>query len=246
MGKRIIIMRHAKSSWTSGASTDHLRPLNKRGRRDAPRIGARLQELRVDRDAQRGFFMRTHEPEDARLRDYFRDYGVPLGEGQAAEACLEALAWVDRMSTLLQRGYFLTIDYGYPADQLYAPARRTGTLLSYRKHQVVEDPLCDVGRQDITAHVDLSALERAASAAGLRVVGRTSQAEFLTRLGLGEMLGQLGRQPDTDMGQYADARAAVARLVDPRHLGGFRVIAWERPGANPASATHPLLGFATA
>ena len=45
MGKRLIIMRHAKSSWTSGAATDHLRPLNKRGRREAPRVGARLQDL---------------------------------------------------------------------------------------------------------------------------------------------------------------------------------------------------------
>lgn len=171
---------------------------------------------------------------------------VDLQDGQRLEVCPAASAWLTDVAALLDSGIILVIDYGHAADRLYGPRRSAGSLVTYRGHVAGDDPFTAVGQQDITAHVDISALERAASAAGLRAVGHTSQAEFLTRLGLGDMLGRLGRQPDTDMGQYTNARAAVARLVDPRHLGGFRVIAWERPGADPASVAQPLPGFVTA
>jgi SAM-dependent MidA family methyltransferase len=110
-----------------------------------------------------------------------------------------------------------------------------GSLRTYRRHAAGDDPLTGVGRTDITAHVDVSALQRAARMAGLEVLGRTTQARFLAGLGLADMLSELGRDPATDVAAYLEARSAVARLLDPRHLGGFVVLAWGgRGGGRPA------------
>jgi SAM-dependent MidA family methyltransferase len=129
----------------------------------------------------------------------------------------------------------LVIDYGHSADELYSPKRLAGTLTTYRNHRAGDNPLSFVGLQDITAHVDFTAQERAAATAGLDLLGSTSQARFLVKLGLGDLLSELGRQSGVDPEAYLLARAVVARFLDPRHLGGFRVEAWGRgvPGAPP-------------
>jgi SAM-dependent MidA family methyltransferase len=172
--------------------------------------------------------------------------GVALRQGQRAEVCLEAPRWVARVAGQLRDGgVLLVIDYGHEADELYGPRRMAGTLLTYRRHAVSDDPFAAVGHSDITAHVDISALERAAAAAGLRVIGSTTQGPFLTRLGLGRMLADLGRQPDVDPGAYLEARAAVARLLDPRQLGGFRVLAWARAEGEDDLPSLPGFGDTT-
>jgi len=167
--------------------------------------------------------------------------GVTLAEGQIADVSPGWTAFVDEASRHLARGLVLIIDYGHPAGELYGPRRMAGSLLTYRDHRVGGDPLRAVGRQDITAHVDLSAVERAAVAADLEPLWSTSQAEFLVDLGLGEMLRELGEQPRTDPATYVEARAAVLRFLDPRHLGGFRVLGFGRG----LDAEPPLRGFAT-
>lgn len=172
--------------------------------------------------------------------------GVTLAENQRVEVCPAADAWLARVAAELTAGVILVIDYGHPATELYGPRRPAGSLITYRDHVAGDDPFDAVGRQDITAHVNFTALAGAAAEAGLATVGSTTQAEFLTRLGLGELLSELGRQPDTEMHEYAEARAAVARFIDPRHLGGFRVVAWERAPGGTASGQPPLPGFATA
>jgi SAM-dependent MidA family methyltransferase len=139
-------------------------------------------------------------------------------------------------------GVLLMIDYGHPAAELYGPQRVAGTLVTYRDHHAGLDPFNAVGRQDLTAHVDLTAVDRAAREVGLEPMGWTTQARFLARLGLGELLSDLGRDPSTDAQQYLAARAAVARLLDPRHLGGFRVLAYARGLASGP----PLRGLADA
>ena len=141
--------------------------------------------------------------------------------------------------TLREGGLLLVIDYGHEAAELYGPRRMAGSLLTYREHAVADDPFVAVGRSDITAHVDVSALRRAADDAGLAHLGQTTQARFLVGLGLGELLAALGREPATGLSEYVDARSAVARFLDPRHLGAFAVLAWGRdvpPGP-------PLPGF---
>ncbi len=118
----------------------------------------------------------------------------------------------------------IVVDYGYPAAELYGPARRAGTLLGYRGHRVVDDPYVSVGRQDLTAHVDFTALELAAGRRGFDVLGKTSQAAFLVALGVEDLLRRVQANPATTMGDYVALRSGLVRLLDPRALGGFRVL----------------------
>jgi len=167
------------------------------------------------------------------------DAGLTLAEGQITDISPAWAAFPDDASRDLERGLLLIIDYAHPASELYGPRRMAGSLLTYRGHQVGGDPFRAVGRQDLTAHVDLSAVERAAEAAGLDTLGSTSQAELLVGLGLGDLLNELGSAGGTDPTAYIEARAAVARFLDPRHMGGFRVLGFGRG----MDAEPPLRGF---
>ncbi len=170
------------------------------------------------------------QPSSPELLAYLQTEGIELREGQRAEVCLEASRWMSAAAgTLTQGGVLLVIDYGHDAAELYGPRRMAGSLLTYREHRASDDPFSAVGHTDITAHVDITALERAAREAGLEALGRTTQARFLAGLGLAELLSQLGRDPETDPQQYLAARSAVARFLDPRHLGAFQVLAWAAP-----------------
>ena len=134
-------------------------------------------------------------------------------------------------------GSALFIDYGYPAAELYDPVRRRdGTLRAYLRHRVHDDPYIHVGRQDLTAHVDISAVERAAIVAGLTHLGATTQAEFLVGLGTEELLQAIQADPATTMESYLAVRSALVRLLDPRAMGRFRVMAFGRgwPAGDPA------------
>lgn len=150
--------------------------------------------------------------------------GVELAEGQRAEICLAIDGWVADAAGSIDRGIVLVIDYGHPAADLYGPERREGRLRAYVGHTVHGDPYRHVGRQDLTAHVDLTAVERAAVAAGLDVLGSTTQAEFLAGLGLGGVLAAAALDPLGEPEPYLALRSAVVRLVDPRATGGFRVV----------------------
>jgi SAM-dependent MidA family methyltransferase len=179
------------------------------------------------------------EPSTPTLAEYLDASGIRLAEGQQAEINLRAREWLRHVATELERGYVLVIDYGHDAAELYGQRRFAGTLLGYRGHSISDDPYDAIGRQDLTAHVDLTGLERGAREAGLEVVGRTTQAELLTGLGLGDLLVRLGRTPDSDPGAYVAARAAVVRLIDPRATGRFAVLAFGRDVPR-----EPLRGFA--
>jgi SAM-dependent MidA family methyltransferase len=129
----------------------------------------------------------------------------------------------------LDRGVVLLIDYGHPAAELYDPGRRAaGTLAAYLRHQVHDDPYRAIGRQDLTAHVDVTAVERAAVAAGLVHLGTTTQARFLDGLGAGEILVGYQEGPAATLQAYLEARASLVRMIDPAAMGGFRVMAFGR------------------
>lgn len=152
---------------------------------------------------------------------------ISLEPGQAAEVCLALDGWVAHAVAPLERGELLLIDYGYPARELYTPARGS-TLRAYHRHRVHADPLVAIGRQDLTAHVDLDAVERAAVAAGLQPLGRTTQAQLLDALGAGELLVALQTDPASTLESYFEARAALVRMLDPRATGAFAVLAFGR------------------
>jgi SAM-dependent MidA family methyltransferase len=167
--------------------------------------------------------------------------GVRLEPGQVAEVCIALDGWVAAATAPLERGELLVIDYGHPAADLYRPDRGS-TLRAYHRHRVHADPFVAVGRQDLTAHVDLTALERAAARAGLEPVGRTTQARFLADLGAGDLLVALQSDPAVALPAYLEAKSALVRMLDPRATGGFAVLGFGR-GIPPGA---PLRGFGAA
>ena len=169
------------------------------------------------------------DPTTPALAERLASEGVALADGQSAEVRLADDPWLEAVARDLRRGHVLIIDYGAPAAALYDPARRpAGTLLSYRGHEVRDDPYADPGDQDLTAHVDLTALEDGAGRRGLLPLGRTSQARFLVACGLGDVLESIRSDPATTFETYLAVRSAVGRLLDPRATGGFAVLALGR------------------
>lgn len=152
---------------------------------------------------------------------------ITLEPGQPAEVCLAIDDWLTRATAPLERGVVLLIDYGHDARDLYAPGRGS-TLRAYHRHRVHADPFVAIGRQDLTAHVDFTAIERAAAAAGLERLGRTTQGPFLAGLGAGELLVGLQTAPGTTLESYMHARSALMRMLDPRATGAFAVLAFGR------------------
>ena len=168
--------------------------------------------------------------------------GVRLRDGQRTEVCLELDGWISSAADRLGRGVLLVIDYGHPGAVLHDPRRRAaGTLLTYRGHRVGDDPLRAVGRQDLTAHVDLTAVERAAADAGLILLGKATQSAFLERLGAGALLVAEQTRPGASIASYLEARSALVRMIDPAAMGRFTVLAFGRglaedvelPGLDP-------------
>lgn len=155
-------------------------------------------------------------------------HGIALRDGDRLEISPAALTWFAEAVSRLERGYVIVIDYGYPAAQLYQAHRLEGTVRAYRAHTVTDDPFAHVGEQDLTAHVDFSALREAGEAAGLTFAGQTNQAAFLTSLDMGDLMVTLGQDPETTMDEYLAAQAAVLRLIDPGSLGRFGVLLMAR------------------
>jgi SAM-dependent MidA family methyltransferase len=154
-----------------------------------------------------------------------RAEAVTLADGQTAELCLAVESWLAAASADLARGLVVLIDYGAPAAELYDPRRRfAGTLRAYLRHRVHDDPLIHVGRQDLTAHVDLSAVRAAGHALELTTIGVTTQAEALLALGIEERWRAIQADPTVTAQAYTHARAAVMRLIDPGAMGRFRVV----------------------
>jgi len=182
----------------------------------------RLQEVYVGwRDGS--FEERLGPPSTPALEEYFSRLGLLPGEGCLAEANLDALDWMKAVARALGRGFVMTLDYGYPADQLYAPWRRQGTFLCFYRHNPSSDPYARVGRQDMTSHVDFTSLTQAAEEAALETVGLTSQSQFLAALGIGGALAGPARG-DLPLEEYYSRRRALTELLDPAGLGRIRVL----------------------
>ncbi len=149
--------------------------------------GGKLRELYVG-EREGGFAELTGDISLPEIGEYFDAFGVALEEGQQAEVNLRARQWMRGVGRSLRRGFVITIDYGHLAGELYAPWRRSGTIMCYFRHRVSENPYERVGGQDMTAHVNFSALIREGEEAGLAFTGLVPQYRFLIGLGLfGEM-----------------------------------------------------------
>lgn len=206
------------------------------------RAGGELRELAVGVGPDEAFIEVEIAPSTPALAGRLATEGIDLADGQTAEICLVLHDWIASASAPLQRGLFILIDYGASATELYDPIRRRdGTLRAYVRHQVHSDPYRFVGHQDLTAHVDVTAVERAALAAGLTTIGITTQAEALMGLGIEGRLREIQADPATTFEDYTLLRSALMRLLDPAAMGRFRVMVFGREW--PAGATQDLLGY---
>jgi SAM-dependent MidA family methyltransferase len=204
---------------------------------------SQLYEMYVDVQAGRLCEVRG-EPSSAEVAAYLDRYHIPwaqFGDGWRAEINLDALHWLQQTASQLQQGYILTIDYGDKAKVLYTRFRRHGTLACYFHHQLNERPLARPGQQDITAHVNFSALIDEGRRQGLHLHQFTTQRLWLESLGIQEELEQR-RVRDfsesitdraSDRGQIAllqwyDLRQRVAALTDPSGMGNFKVLIQRR------------------
>jgi len=153
-----------------------------------------------------------------------------------SEIGLAARAWMRTLCEHLEHGLILVIDYGFPRGEYYHPQRAAGTLMCHHRHTAHADPFARPGDEDITAHVDFSALAGAARAAGADVLGFATQAQFLVNCGITEVLGQANVENAL---VYAPIAAQAQKLLSPAEMGElFKVLAVGR------GITAPLLGFA--
>jgi SAM-dependent MidA family methyltransferase len=141
----------------------------------------------------------------------------------------------------LQLGYVLTIDYGYPASRYYNPRRSQGTLQCYYHHRFHDNPYINIGRQDITAHIDFTALERQGQKCNLTNVGFIQQGLFLMALGLGDRIAAISDQKQP-LSQLLQRRDALHQLLDPTGLGNFGVLIQSK-GLNKTETSQPLKGL---
>ncbi len=189
-----------------------------------------------------------------KIAEYFDLLGIDFAQsgyadGYRSEINLAAVDWLGIVADRLKRGYLLTIDYGYPANRYYNPrrfssqdaTRSQGTLQCYYQHRHHDNPYINIGRQDITAHVDFTALEKWGDRSQLQKVGFTQQGLFLMALGLGLRIANLShqQQPISQMLQHRDA---LHQLLDPMGLGGFGVLVQSK-GLKEAEISQPLKGF---
>lgn len=197
---------------------------------------AGVEELYVQWDGER-FAWQAGPPGEPRLAERAQALAQAfgLGPGYESEINLRAEDWVRGLGQWLERGLVLLFDYGFPRHEYYHPQRVGGTLMCHYRHRAHADPLILPGLQDITAHVDFTAMAEAALAGALEVRGFANQANFLLATGLAELAAESGG----DARSQLEVAAQVKRLTLPGEMGElFKVLALGR------GLEQPLVGFA--
>jgi SAM-dependent MidA family methyltransferase len=172
-------------------------------------------------------------PAKGAVLDQARTIDVPVPYG--SEIGLAGQAWMRSLAARLDAGAILVIDYGFARREYYHPQRSMGTLMCHTRHRAHGDPFERPGEQDITAHVDFSALAHAAHESGLEVLGYATQAQFLVNCGITEVLAEANVENAL---HYAPLAAEAQMLLSPNEMGElFKVLAVGR------GVKQPLLGF---
>jgi SAM-dependent MidA family methyltransferase len=167
--------------------------------------------------------------------------GDPIPDGYRSEINLAGPAWAASWGNILECGALVLVDYGFPSHEYYLPDRNSGTLMCHYRHHAHPDPFYFPGLQDITAHVNFTALIESAFPAGLELLGFTSQGQFLLNCAILDLLNAhvtLAAEGDFGKPESIKAAAAVNKLVLPQEMGElFKVIVMGK------GITQPLLGF---
>lgn len=209
-----------------------------------------LDALPVHRVLQRGDSLReicvTHAGETfseteaplstCAISEYFAAQGVHLADDQQAEAGLEACDWITEVGRRLGRGFVLTIDYGHEATHLFDAHHMAGTVLAYANHRVNKDLYAAPGQQDLTAHVNFTALRLWGQRAGLSTLGLVSQTAFLLALGQGNEFADLYDDGMSEA-ERVRARLQLKTLIYPEGMGERFQIMIQQKGTEPAKLT---------
>lgn len=180
----------------------------------------------------------------ARMRAIEEKSPAAFAEGYTTEINLVAEDWIRTLGQSLGQGLVLLIDYGFPRHEYYHPQRGSGTLMCHYRHHAHADPFLYPGLQDITAHVDFTAVAEAAWESGLRIEGYTNQGNFLLGGGLMELCRQ---QDEQDLQPQLVLSNQIKRLTMPHEMGElFKVIAFSKqlnvslPGFMPRDLRNSL------
>ena len=147
--------------------------------------------------------------------NYLKHFSVEIPRGYRTEINLRIKDWLRDIAEALSDGFLLTVDYGYIAQEYYEEDRTKGTLLCYHKHQVTENPYKNIGKQDVTAHVNFSSLKRWGDEIGFKTIGYCPQGTFLVALGIDELITELyGDSPD-----YEAHILKIKGLLLPQGMG---------------------------
>jgi SAM-dependent MidA family methyltransferase len=180
-----------------------------------------------------GKFAWTEKEATGGLRNAAQEIEVPIP--YESEINLTGQAWMRTLAERLESGVIFVIDYGFPRHEYYHPQRSMGTLMCHHQHRSHDDVFFEPGGQDITAHVDFSALADAAREAGLDMLGYATQAQFLVNCGITDVLAQANVENTL---HYAPIAAQAQKLLSPAEMGElFKVLAVGR------GIPSPLLGF---
>ncbi len=202
-------------------------------------------EVYVSLDSEGRFIELLDESSTKLIAGCVESIGRELRYGFRGEVNAGVLPWVAAVAEGLERGFVLTLDYGYEVEELYSDARSGGTLQTYYRHTDSGSPYQRVGRQDMTAHVDFTALIDEGRSVGLRPVFLATQGEFLLSLGYALMEDSLQAAAIGSAERRLNARA-MRRLVDPEGLGKFKVLVQDKDsGISRASDLVPCADSVT-
>jgi len=196
------------------------------------------EELFVSYEKQ-SFNWKADKPDSEELRDemnrIYKKVGNKLPDHYETEVNLASFHWLENIATALQEGVIILIDYGFSEEEFYRPERHEGSLMCHYKHCAHSNPLTHVGMQDITSHVNFTAIAEVAFAQELTIAGYTNQTYFLLACGLEHLLGDIDIN---DTKQFIIETQPVKVLILPDEMGElFKVLGLSK------NFDHDLLGF---
>jgi len=188
----------------------------------------KLQEVYVSYNKINRFYEVSGELSTTEILEYFKLVNINLlSEGYPekyhTEVNLASLNWLKVLGEKIKKGYIITIDYGYQSQKYYHPQRIKGTLQCYYKQRYHDNPYVNIGEQDLTAHVNFTALEYQGKLIGLETLSLIQQGIFLMALGAGDRLTKLNTEV-TNLSEMLKRRDALHQLINPAGLGGFWVL----------------------
>ncbi len=198
------------------------------------RMEDQLREIYVNHDGV-NFVEQTGDLSSNAIAAYFREEEIRLGRGYITEVNLRIGDWLSDVSSVLEKGFVFTIDYGYTAGEYYDEDRNRGTLLCYHNHEFSEDPYKRIGEQDMTSHVNFSSVKRRGDERGLTTLGYCSQGTFLFAMGIDQEIARLAGTSE----DYLFELGRIKKLFLPQGMGESHKVLIQCKG----SGSPKLRGF---